>query len=66
MREPQQGDVMNEINASQYVCADLYRCGQHDGFKAGLAVGVIGLVLLKTAVKNHKRRHINWFGKTEK
>lgn len=57
---------MNEQNAAPYVFADVYRCGQNDGFKAGLAVGVVGLLLIKTAVKNHKRRHINWFGKTEK
>ena len=57
---------MNEMNAAHYVGADVYRCGQQDGFKAGLAVGVVGLLLLRTAVKNHKKRHINWFGKTEK
>lgn len=57
---------MDPTFASPFVIAETYRIGQHDGFKTGLLVGVVGFVLIKTAVKNHKRRYINWFGKTEK
>jgi hypothetical protein len=45
-----------ELNSvSPYVSADVYRIGQHDGFKAGLAAGVVGMLVIK-AVRNSRKK----------
>lgn len=43
---------------SPFVIADAYRIGQSEGFKTGIAAGVVLTVLVSAALKNHRRRRL--------
>lgn len=46
---------MESTEISPFVVADAYRIGRDDGFKAGIAAGVVIVVLAKAALKNRKK-----------
>lgn len=49
----------NTTPVTPFVIADAYRIGQSDGFKAGLAVGIVTVLLVKAAARKRGRRWFN-------
>jgi hypothetical protein len=54
------------FDINPFVSADAYRTGQKDGFKAGLAAGVVVVLLVKAALKKTDRRPLFRTQKTTK
>lgn len=52
---------MNEtMVTSPYIAAESYRVGQIDGFKAGVAAGVVAMVLIKSLRQRKNTRPPFW------
>lgn len=56
----------NTFDVSPFVTADAYRIGQKDGFKAGIAAGIVLVLLIKAAAKRNDRRPLFKINKNAK
>lgn len=51
---------MDITPVSPYATAEAYRIGQIDGFKAGLAAGVVAVVLVRSMRRKHQKPGRYW------